>query len=452
MNPIEPDDPRVVRAAAAVLAVDGSLDTLQAGAPADAAMLAAAEGRGYFTPAEDERIRVHYQGFLGGRAALLESLSAMREACGSKENQWLERLPAFVVALAAACLLLRGARELVEIADTSRLLRKKLDEADLRRGIPRKTFARIYRAATDRRQLARFYEGLAFYRSHRATILEADARGRYKELRARLDALVASFPPSDAERISRDRAKYRWFSLRRRPHSAWKRVVFGVFRDAGCRIADLRQPGRPAGPKRITPELQQKILKLARPGDVFITRHDDALSNLFLPGFWPHASLHVGSEAQRRELGEAVDLPSGSEDPARFLEAKKDGVRFRPAEETLAVDRLVILRPPLEPGEIAGALARVGRHAGKLYDFVFDFRKSDRLVCTEVVYRAYHEVAGLDFQLIESGGRLCLPAEELIEQSLERGFKIVATANLGRDGVLTGTAAETALHSARAGL
>lgn len=445
---IHPDDPAVAHAAAAVLAAVDSFE----GGPAGREVLAAAEARGYFTPGEDERIRARYRSFLAGRAALLEALAGMEKSCGSKENQWLQRLPAFVVALAAACVLLRGARQTIEIARTSRLLRKKLDEADACHGIPRKTFTRIYRAATNPRRLLQFSDALELYRAHHAEVHAAGPAGRYGELIGCLDGWIAAIPPLDGAKIFSDWARYRWFSFRRRHHSAWKRAVFGIFEDAGCRIADLRQPGHRPGPKRVTAELREAALELARPGDVFITRHDDALSNLFLPGFWPHGAFHFGSEAQRRELGLPIDLPPEASDPARFLEAKKDGVRFRPAEETLAVDRFVILRPPLEPADIAAALERAARHAGKLYDFVFDFRKSDRLVCTEVIYRAYHGEGGLDFQLIESGGRLCLPAEALLDQALEQGFRIVATANLGGGGLLTGTAAETALHSARAGL
>jgi hypothetical protein len=415
-----------------VLAVAGSLDAGGA-VPADPATLAAAGARGYFTPGEDEAIRARYRAYLAGRAALLEALASMEEASGGDDRA--DRVPALVVALAAACLLLRGARELIGAAGGSRLLRKKLDESDPLRGIPRKTFAGLYRDATRPRRLLRFHEVLEFHRRHRDEIHGGGAAGHYGELLARLDDWTAAFPAGDFAGLLRERLRYRWFSFRRRHHSAWKMAVFEIFEDAGCLIADLRQPGQPQGPKRVTPEIRDAALALARPGDVFITRHDDALSNLFLPGFWPHAALFFGSEAAG---------------PASFLEAKKDGVRFRPAAETLAVDRFLILRPPLGEAAVAAALERAACHAGKLYDFVFDFRKSDRLVCTEVVYRAYH--GEIDFRLIESGGRLCLPAEELIDQALALGFRVVAIANLDTPGLLTGSAAEAALLASRTGL
>jgi len=161
MTTIEPDDPRVVRASSAVLAVADSLEA-SGNALAPSATLAAAETRGYFTPDEDDGIRTRYRTYLAGRGALLTALSEMTEAGADEEADWPARLPAFSVALAAACLLLTGAREVIESADRSRLLRKKLDEADPRRGIPRKTFARIYRAATHPRRLALFQQALKF--------------------------------------------------------------------------------------------------------------------------------------------------------------------------------------------------------------------------------------------------------------------------------------------------
>jgi hypothetical protein len=82
--------------------------------------------------------------------------------------------------------------------------------------------------------------------------------------------------------------------------------------------------------------LQKQILAHVKPGDVFVTRHDDALSNLFLPGFWPHAALFLGESVNRTpEWGE---LPAADESDAWFLEAKKDGVKIRPMSETLALD------------------------------------------------------------------------------------------------------------------
>ena len=100
---------------------------------------------------------------------------------------------------------------------------------------------------------------------------------------------------------------------------------------------------------------------------------------------------------------------------------------FRNLSETLAVDAFVVIRPKLPREDLATALARAISHEGKLFDFVFDFRKADRLVCTEVVYRAYHSVGAIEFELTKRSGRLALSAEDLLSQAITKNhFEIVA--------------------------
>ena len=49
--------------------------------------------------------------------------------------------------------------------------------------------------------------------------------------------------------------------------------------------------------------------------------------------------------------------------------------------------------PVAEPE--AGKGGRAMSHVGKL----FDFRQADRLACTNLVYRSWHGVAGMEFKL-----------------------------------------------------
>ncbi|MCW1921941.1 YiiX/YebB-like N1pC/P60 family cysteine hydrolase [Luteolibacter arcticus] len=413
--------------------------------------LTAAVARGYFTPDEDEVIRVRYAQYLGVRGALLSTLAELENACSPAKGGWEKQLPAFAVAFAAACLLLRQARGLAGLAGVNPLLAKKLDEPSILHGIPRKTFTFLFRATTDPLRLLQFREAAAFYEKHRSTIVELVSDPELAEAIALLEEEKERIECRKRD-IMRRRLAYGWHSFLRRHRSAWKQSIFGVFEWSGRAISELRQPGvKPAGaPKRVTPELREKILRLARPGDVFVTRHDDAMSNLFLPGHWPHAAFYIGDASQRTALG--LEISEGAGDPVVFLEAKKDGVRFRPATDTLQVDAFVVLRPPLPSSDIATSLARGMRHEGKPYDFVFDFRNSDRLVCTEVIYRAYHGAGGLAFSLVESGGRLCLPAEELISQALAQGFRVVAACGVGKDEIVSGTRAELVLHASRSAL
>jgi uncharacterized protein YycO len=105
----------------------------------------------------------------------------------------------------------------------------------------------------------------------------------------------------------------------------------------------------------------------------------------------------------------------------------KDGVRIRSVNSPFNSDSVVVVRPLLEDAHVAAALAQALMHEGKAYDFDFDFCASHRLVCTEVVYRAYEGVAGIQFDLRRHAGRFALAAGDILRMALtRRHFEVVA--------------------------
>ncbi len=397
-----------------------------------------AQKRGWFTPDEDEQIRTRYAQYLSTRMALLTTLRQIESLLSGMDRQWSDHLPYFATAFAAASMMVRGSTFIVELARTRPVVWKKLDEPEQRFGLPRSTFTALHKATTDRKRKRQFLDAQAFYKEHREEIFSLAKEPNFsaiipilQEEEKHWDRLPRS--------IWRNRAGYRWFSFLRSHRSGYRRVMFHLFRWSGSAIAELRQPGiKPAGaPKRITAQQRASLLAHCKPGDIFITRHDDAMSNLFLPGYWPHAALYLGTRTELESVTGAVTpaIRTRFHENIRFLEAKKDGVRLRSAEETLHLDSCLVFRPPLPLESLAEALTRALTHEGKLYDFLFDFRTADRLACTEVIYRAYHSCPGIQFDLIQTGGRACIPAEELIDQMLHCGFTLVASCNVV-DGII----------------
>jgi hypothetical protein len=63
-------------------------------------------------------------------------------------------------------------------------------------------------------------------------------------------------------------------------------------------------------------------------------------------------------------------------------------------------------------------LGRAASHEGKGYNFDFDFLRSDRLVCTELVYRAFDGIGNVTIPLSERAGRPKLFAEDLLRGQL----------------------------------
>ena len=390
----------------------------------------AAESRGYFTPVEDERLRGVYTRYLAIRVSLWDIIQYLRpgskRAQGSIESAGRQDLYDFSIAFCAAEIIVGTGEYLIDLARDRDIIWKKLDEADLRFGLKRKQFTRLYRQLTSAMKMHGFYRARAFYDENKTRILEA-APSEIIDILETLNLPTAS----RGDHLRRYRRFVR-HSLKRRRKSAERNIVFTVFEMMGSEIAELKIPliKLPKAPKRVTQNIRDEIRSKLMPGDVFVTRHDDAVSNLFLPGFWPHAALWLGA------------------DDFDILEAKKDGVLLRHIEETLEVDAFVVLRPKLADVLVSEALERARTHSGKLYDFIFDFSTSDRLVCTEVVYRGFHGIGEIDFTLEDVAGRFCLPAESLINQSISQGWmEVVAIYGVEGNELKFGDAAKSVLRN-----
>lgn len=381
--------------------------------------VAHAEARGYFTPEEDERLREIYARYLAIRSSLLHCLESLSQ--GRWSHRHTDGLRAFVVAYAAACLLVRAAGYLVELTKGAPITRKKLDEPEPRFQLPAKTFTEIYKSLTSPRRWWGFFDATAYYHKQHHAITALGADPELGEVVALLKEEVERIELRRDELIQQ-RLRYRIHSFLRRSASGYRKSMFSLFQLSGYSIAELKQPFvKPIGAgKRVDDAVREHLEGFLRPGDIFVTRHDDALSNLFLPGFWPHAAFYIGTAEQRVAMGVESFVSVGAD--MRFVEAKKDGVRMRPATDTLQVDAFVVLRPRIAQSEVAGAVERALSHSGKLYDYVFDFTCADRLACTELVYRSYHSVGSVELELQDRAGRKCLSAEDLINQLIKNDW------------------------------
>lgn len=389
----------------------------------------AAEARGYYNPVEDERLRETYTRYLAIRMALWDVIQALprpakrvqRDPKNATEEDWR----GFAIAFCAAELIVRTGEYLIDLARDRDIVWKKLNEADQRYSLPRKSFTRLYRQLTSAVRMRGFYRACDVFDANRGTVMSASPP-EISEILTALNLPTAS----RGDHLRRYRSFVR-HSVKRRHISAWKNILFSVFEMMGSDIADLKIPliKPPRSAKRVTKDTINILREQLQPGDVFVTRHDDAMSNLFLPGFWPHSALWLGAE------------------DADILEAKKDGVLLRNIEETLQVDAFTVIRPNLPPELIGKALERARSHAGKLYDFIFDFRTTDRLVCTEVIYRTYHGVGPVDFNLTLQAGRHCLSAEELLNQGIGNAwFDVVGVYGIGGNELLLGDDAKDRLR------
>jgi hypothetical protein len=199
----------------------------------------------------------------------------------------------------------------------------------------------------------------------------------------------------------------------------------------------------------ITDEQRAVLKARLRPGDILLERREWYLSNIGLPGFWPHAALYIGTPEERRawfsdELtkrwvrtqgittGEFEDLlialhpdvyrqslRAMADGAVRIIEAMSEGVVFTSFEHSTACDSLAVLRPRVTNPARARAILRAFAMHGRPYDFDFDFLTDSAIVCTELVCKAYEPDGttgsrGLRFPLVEMLGRQVTPANEMV--------------------------------------
>jgi len=165
-----------------------------------------------------------------------------------------------------------------------------------------------------------------------------------------------------------------------------------------------------------------------QPGDVLLVRDDGRLTAAILPGFWTHAALFVGTRCDLEVLGLKTHpyvvkhwhkIPECAGPMGLVIEALAPCVQLNPLEKCLRVDHLVVLRPTLPASDIASAIGEAMGHLGKPYDFEFDFNNSSRVVCTELVYRSYHNRGTMSFLLTKRLGRFTLTGDDIIAQALD---------------------------------
>ncbi len=195
-------------------------------------------------------------------------------------------------------------------------------------------------------------------------------------------------------------------------------------------------PEKPAPrPSFISKTQVVRLRRQMQPGDLIFERRDWALSNVGLPGFWPHVAMYVGTPEERRKVfGDASEEPLRARDPkaydayvsqATVVEAIGEGVVTSTFEHSADADWVGIVRPAVPPERKAEAIRRAFAYVGRPYDFEFDFATDDRIVCTELIFKAYE--GALHLPVMRLAGRSVTPANDYVrwfDEQFERGGEL----------------------------
>jgi len=357
-----------------------------------------------YTPEESRRIRHLFIRYIGFRKDLIQ---LARVYIGFKKvPEAVLRDRCFLTGYAAAAVALEAGREFVAKYRDNKPARAKLNEGDpgwLKAG----QFEVVYHSVTDRHHIGLFESYSKYFRQHQA--------------RWQREGLAGTDIGWHTDRIRRGQASLK--VIRLNPVRAWfSRIGRKLEQDARLPFFEAQKMiATFMGDTRIVqrePFISEHLVQqtLANPkykllpGDIILERRNWYLSNAFLPGFWPHCALYVGTPAELRAIGvdyEKLDAEARAahQRPEHghrrvIIEAISEGVVFTSAEHSMHADYVAVLRPRLSNEQRAEVIQNAFNYHGRKYDFAFDFADESKLVCSELLYYSFGNLLKFEMESV----------------------------------------------------
>ena len=160
--------------------------------------------------------------------------------------------------------------------------------------------------------------------------------------------------------------------------------------------------------------------------DVLMERTPARATSNFIPGFWTHAAIYVGTEEDLRYYG-IWDHPlvrnhqERIKNGASAIEALRTGVEINSLESFRDADTFstIRLKVPLNHEQTRAHLLTAFAQLGKIYDFSFDIQSGKKIVCSELHYITFTEVPFNTSQILK---RQTISIDQVAEQALTNRF------------------------------
>ncbi|MFT5683751.1 MAG: hypothetical protein ACI8RZ_004683 [Myxococcota bacterium] len=297
-----------------------------------------------------------------------------------------------------------------------------LNEADPAIDLPPDCYASIQRRLLHPDTLIRLNAGRAWIQVIRTDLSQNAAMlDRVEDALRSVDQAVSSDPLG----VLRNPMHY----LEKRAFDTW----FPVQKEAAVQVSYVRATSRRYFISRQT---AAAITDRLRPGDIFFQRREWHLTNLGIPGYWTHAALYLGSPAviedffaglleleggsvadyiaaRRPEAWAALQKTDSEGEPLSVIEALRPGVVLHSVAESCSCDSLGVLRPRISRSDLLVAVIEALAHLGKPYDYNFDFTSDNELVCSELIYKAFHVSPDIQLEPEDVNGRLLLSPNQM---------------------------------------
>jgi hypothetical protein len=372
-----------------------------------------------------------WQQFLDHILSLDASISSLDSAYKLSDGE--QRKEVFRIGFAAFLAQYRYAMDFIFITERDDSFHVILNEPVKELGMEEKTYKELKFRFLNVIRATRFAEHAAVYVFF--------GKGEDKELKEAISADKKAIWEAAKYKGPRETLENGWQIAKDASFDAWFPVQKGVSEWMGdTKVWRLKK-------SLITKKQIAGLKGKLEPGDIILVRHEWFLSNIGLPGFWPHATLYIGTPEEREKYfddetvkewlikegtesgkieehlkktyAKAYEKSAGKDDTGyerRICEALSEGVVFSSLEHCLEADCMVALRPKLPKTTKARAIVQAFHFSGRPYDFNFDFLTDATIVCSELVYKSYlgtDRIQGLKLPLIEIMGRKVLPANEI---------------------------------------
>ncbi len=347
-----------------------------------------------------------------------------------------EKAEAFALSHAASVTLYAEGLRWIELSRGRARLESLLDEPDDEQGTPARAFAKLKLGLLHVATMTRF---------------TLDDRRFRRQAGGLGDAWLKTWPAAEGDRVHAILKRRGLQDLIGNGKDIVDDAVFKAWMPVQKTVAEFMGDTRVKrhGINLVAVEQAREMAARMRPGDLIVERRNWYLSNVGLPGFWPHAALYLGTaadlardfdadeatrawlaglpgkpatlaaalEAQAPRAWKAYGLKDAEGNPLRVIEAVGDGVLFNTVEESCCGDYVAALRPRLRQVDKARALLEAFRNFAKPYDYNFDFVTDSCLVCSELFWKCYlpgEGKKGLVIPLAEICGRRTLPPNDII--------------------------------------
>lgn len=161
-----------------------------------------------------------------------------------------------------------------------------------------------------------------------------------------------------------------------------------------------------------------------RAGDILLEKTPFRLTDKLIPGYWGHAAVWIGTEAELKELGIwnnplVVRHREEIRDGRLVVEALRSGVEMNTLQHFLNIDSIGVLRKTDQKSEDrAATIIQALRQVGKPYDFNFDVESKERVYCSKLVYLSY---SGIDWPTKKSLGRTTFTPDDVAVKAARDG-------------------------------